>query len=142
MASSSRAMPKSVRHTSPSVDTRMFAGFTSRWMTPREWACSSASATAAIARTACSSVSSERSNRSPTTSSEIRYALSSSDSTPTTVWILGCVSLEAVRASRSARAASPSLRRNTLTATAPLPPESRPEYTDPNPPLPSISCSS
>ena len=34
----SRAIPKSVIFTLFSAVIRMFAGFTSRWITPREWA--------------------------------------------------------------------------------------------------------
>ena len=33
-----RAMPKSATFTAPVVDTRMLAGFTSRWTTPRSCA--------------------------------------------------------------------------------------------------------
>ena len=47
-ASTARAMPKSVSFTSPSSRTRMFAGLTSRWMTPAS--CAACSAEAAWAR--------------------------------------------------------------------------------------------
>jgi hypothetical protein len=95
----------------PRAVTAMFAGFKSRWITPRSCAASSASQTCSAYATASRSVTGPRATNCamvwPRTSSMTRKSSPSCASKSYTVAIAGCSSCESSRASsRSRRRAS------------------------------------
>ena len=145
--SSALARPKSRSFTVPAGVTFTFAGFRSRWMIPRSWASSRASAICRAMPSASSSGTGPRASRSasvsPSTSSITSARRPSDSSSPWIAAMLGWLSDASTCASRLKRTMrSGSLAKtsgSTLIATSRCSLVSEARYTSPMPPWPIFS---
>ena len=139
------ASPKSSTFTRPSRVTITFAGFKSRWITPRSCAAASASAIGVASASARSSGNppavTSRSRPSPSTSSITRNRTPAASSIEYSTTMFGWLSAATAFASRSKRASragsAATAAGSTLIATSRPSRVSFARYTSPMPPAPS-----
>jgi hypothetical protein len=142
VAVSSRiARPKSASTTRPPASTRMFAGFTSRWMTPASCAWARARATSSASR-AASRAGSGVFGGAPSTNGITRYARPACWPRSKMLMIDGCESWPAMRPSRSILCVGcPISLLRCLTATQRPRERSQAFHTSAMPPVPSTDTS-